>query len=107
MVPAGNKAKRLSSVSHTTKTLHHHHHHHHHHETNRAKTFQNKFSKYFLNIYEFLIKFRNFPMTVACYTHQTPKNKTDKEPCFQTIYPVTHFFSRLFPQVETFDEMQH
>ena len=26
MVPAGNKAKRLSSVSHTTKTIHHHHH---------------------------------------------------------------------------------
>ena len=30
MVPAGNKAKRLSSVKHTTKTTHHHHYHHHH-----------------------------------------------------------------------------
>ena len=30
MVPAGNKAKRLLSVNHTTKTIHHHHHHHHH-----------------------------------------------------------------------------
>ena len=30
MVPARNKAKRLSSVNHTTKTIHHHHHHHHH-----------------------------------------------------------------------------
>ena len=29
MVPAGNKAKRLSSVNHTTKTIHHHHQHHH------------------------------------------------------------------------------
>ena len=29
MVPAGNKAKRLSSVNHTTKTIHHHLHHHH------------------------------------------------------------------------------
>ena len=29
MVPAGNRAKRLSSVSYTTKTIHHHHHHHH------------------------------------------------------------------------------
>ena len=29
MVPAGNKAKCLSSVNHTTKTIHHHHHHHH------------------------------------------------------------------------------
>ena len=27
MVPVGNKAKRLSSVNHTTKTIHHHHHH--------------------------------------------------------------------------------
>ena len=27
MVPAGNTAKRLSSVNHTTKTIHHHHHH--------------------------------------------------------------------------------
>ena len=26
MVPAGNKAKRLSSVNHTTKTIHHYHH---------------------------------------------------------------------------------
>ena len=32
MVPAGNKATRLSSVNHTTKTIHHHHHHHHHHK---------------------------------------------------------------------------
>ena len=29
MVPAGNKAKRLLSVNHTTKTILHHHHHHH------------------------------------------------------------------------------
>ena len=28
MVLAGNKAKRLSLVNHTTKTIHHHHHHH-------------------------------------------------------------------------------
>ena len=27
MVPTGNKAKRLSSVNDTTKTIHHHHHH--------------------------------------------------------------------------------
>ena len=26
MVPVGSKAKRLSSVSHITKTIHHHHH---------------------------------------------------------------------------------
>ena len=26
MVPAGNKAKHLSSVNHTTKTIHHQHH---------------------------------------------------------------------------------
>ena len=28
MVPAGNKAKYLSSVNHTTRIIHHHHHHH-------------------------------------------------------------------------------
>ena len=28
--PGGNKAKYLSSVDHTTKTIHHHHHHYHH-----------------------------------------------------------------------------
>ena len=31
MVPAGNKTKLLSSVNHTTKTIHHHYLHHHHH----------------------------------------------------------------------------
>ena len=31
MVPAGNKAKCLSLVNHTTKAIHHYHHHHHHH----------------------------------------------------------------------------
>ena len=29
MVSAENKAKRLLSVNHTTKTIHHHHHRHH------------------------------------------------------------------------------
>ena len=32
MVLAEDKAKRLSSVNHTTKTIHHHHHHYHHHQ---------------------------------------------------------------------------
>ena len=31
MIPIGNKAKCLSSVNHTTKTIHHHHRHHHCH----------------------------------------------------------------------------
>ena len=35
MVPAGNKAKRLSSVNHTTKTIYHYHHNHHHHHHHR------------------------------------------------------------------------
>ena len=29
MVPVGNKPEHLSSVNHTTKTIHHHHRHHH------------------------------------------------------------------------------
>ena len=32
MVPAGNKAKPLSSVNHTTKTIRYHHHYHHHYQ---------------------------------------------------------------------------
>ena len=37
MAPAGNKAKRLSLVNHTTKTIYHHHHHHHHHHYHHIK----------------------------------------------------------------------
>ena len=41
MAPAGNKAKRLSSVNHTTKTiLLHHHHHHYHHISMMSKGFK-------------------------------------------------------------------
>ena len=43
IVPAGNKAKRLSSVNHTTKTVHHHHH-----QVNRAYIFNTLF---ILNIF--------------------------------------------------------
>ena len=38
---AGNKAKHLSPVNHTTKAIHHchhRHHHHHHHYVNMIKT---------------------------------------------------------------------
>ena len=35
MVSAGNKAKRLSLLNHTTKTIHHRHHYHHHHHCPR------------------------------------------------------------------------
>ena len=50
MVPAGNKAKRLSSVNHATKRIHRHHHHHHHHyhlhqDKNLLVNFQ-KFEKF-------------------------------------------------------------
>ena len=40
-VPPGNKAKRLSPVNHSAKTIHqyHHHHHHHHHHHYHHKSF--------------------------------------------------------------------
>ena len=44
VAPAGNKAKRLSSVSHITKTTHHHHHHHHHHHQHGHKNSKYKMS---------------------------------------------------------------
>ena len=37
MVPAGIKAKRLSSVNYITKTVNHHHHHHHHHQLSKLE----------------------------------------------------------------------
>ena len=37
MFPAGNRVKRLSSVNHTTKTIHHYHHHHNHHHHHHQK----------------------------------------------------------------------
>ena len=43
MVPAGNKAKRLLSVNHTTKTIHYHHHHHHHHHVKLVSNISNMF----------------------------------------------------------------
>ena len=38
---AGNKAKHLLSVNHTTKTIHHHHHHYHHHHHHYCTTLIN------------------------------------------------------------------
>ena len=40
MVPAGNRAKRLSSVNLTTKTIHHHHFTRPHVNANNEVTFQ-------------------------------------------------------------------
>ena len=45
-VPAANKAKRLSSVNHTTKTIvHHHYHHHHHHHHHQKANYNIKISE--------------------------------------------------------------
>ena len=43
MVPAGNKAKRLSWVNHTTKTIHHNHRHLHY--RHHLRIFGLKFAK--------------------------------------------------------------
>ena len=37
-VPPGNKAKRLSPVNHSAKTIHQYHHHHHYHHKSFSKT---------------------------------------------------------------------
>ena len=58
MVPAENKAKRLSSVNHTARTIHHHHHHHHHQGSLKDKIldpFNTKSdAKIFLNFFFYL-----------------------------------------------------
>ena len=56
MVLAGNKAKCLSSINHTTKPIyhnHHHHHHHHHHYLHQNDTDKNKTLE--LTIFDYLI----------------------------------------------------
>ena len=40
MALARNKAERLLSVNHTTKTIHHHHHHDHHYHHQVFRYFQ-------------------------------------------------------------------
>ena len=50
MVSAGNKAKRLSSVNHTTKTIHHHHHQ----EIEIENLVKGKIPKFNLQLYAFV-----------------------------------------------------
>ena len=53
--PDWDKAKRLSLVSHTTKTIHHHHHQHqHHHHHHHHHQFE-KDSQFAANIYLFKV----------------------------------------------------
>ena len=56
MVPAGNKAKRLSSVNHTTKTIHYHHHHPSH---SHAPQFSTSFSS--SPIFHLILMLPNIP----------------------------------------------
>ena len=49
MAPAGNKAKWLSSVNHTTKTVHHHRHHGGSQKLGGVLTFLNFSSNQFYN----------------------------------------------------------
>ena len=51
MISAGNKAKRLSSVNHTTKTIHHHHHHQ---EIEIENLVKGKIPKFNLQLYAFV-----------------------------------------------------
>ena len=52
MVPAGSKAESLSSVNHTTKTIHHHHHQNHlHHKQCNYSIFWNDNIEKFLAVH--------------------------------------------------------
>ena len=74
MVPAGNKAKRLSSVNYTTKTIHdhdhdHHHHHHHHHHHRMSKLDSENLSSVIIFLVQKLNRLRNsllFYTNLAC-----------------------------------------
>ena len=57
MVSARNKAKRLSSINHTTKTIYHHHHQHHHHHHHHELLFETERSEVRLILWFVSIKF--------------------------------------------------
>ena len=73
MVPAGNKAKSLSSVNHTTKTIHHHYHHHHHHSV----VFKLKSSSFF-QYSNFLLCLRLAPFLKKMLWHRCFPVNCDK-----------------------------
>ena len=51
MVLAGDKSKLLSSVKHTTKTIHHHHrHHHHYHHHQKSLTKSDKLARLYSSV---------------------------------------------------------
>ena len=78
VVPAGNKAYHLSSVNHTTKTIHHHHHHHHHHQATikqlwalKILNIEPNFSTYIISVDD---KLRNrcFLVALCCLIVRRP-----------------------------------
>ena len=74
MVPAGNKAKRLSLINHTTKTNHHHYHHHDHHHHHHQQSYifltthQNKLDQTGFENLCFLVH------EIPCSSNQTQEN---------------------------------
>ena len=76
MVPAGDKAKRLSSVNHTTKIIHHHHHHHFF-VTTLTTSFHQTILIYFsdLLVVKYVNLFLRLKIYVACDDLHILKNK--------------------------------
>ena len=72
MVPAGNKAKHLSSVNHTTKTIHHHHHHHHH--VNESIQYNYYFFSYWIFNSSFHFSQFNLYQTLRCVYVDSDRN---------------------------------
>ena len=110
MVPAGNKAKRISSVNHTTKTIHHHHHHHNIAKENKTEIFPNIFyccylvvkthsSIEFQNSIFYLFYFNNshfIAVLKVIFLMRYPLEKHFKEEYISSVhYPGSTFSSNL------------
>ena len=69
MVQHENKAKRLSSVNHTTKTVHRHHHHYHHHHHHHHHHYHQ--GTQFAYIIENILSYREHSIHCKCYSNIT------------------------------------
>ena len=69
MVPAGNKAKCLPTVNHTTKRIHHHHHHHyrHHHIFENFKWMYKEPDRFLWVVFQVLATDLQSTITGLCY----------------------------------------
>ena len=106
MVSARNKAKRLSSINHTTKTIYHHHHRHHELllKTERSEVrlilwfVSIKFIGTFLNFCFLISLYKRFPLYFQLLWKNIYIYRSVPFPSADIIMIALFCFSSVFPQ---------